>query len=197
MSIFPGSRYNREAIPNNVAAAMCSASRGVSKSERRLTVKHRTTYKKQKTAEQRFRQFYSEGSPDECWEWQGGLQKGYGAFWDGEIRTRAHRFSYALHNGESPGDLLVCHACDNRKCVNPNHLFLGTCGDNNRDTRDKGRRYQPNVKGESNGRAKLTQVAAHEIREKFANGRSRASLAREYGVSWTTVDGTIKGRNWT
>lgn len=77
---------------------------------------------------------------DPCWEWQGAKRPdGYG-----NVNTRsnrvdyAHRIAWMLAHGD-PGDLLVLHACDNRLCCNPNHLFIGTYLDNNRDCIAKGR----------------------------------------------------------
>ena len=75
--------------------------------------------------------------PDECWEWFGQKNpKGYGYV---KPYGLTHRFSYELHTGEKPGELFVCHSCDNPPCVNPAHLWLGTVTDNQRDAKAKGR----------------------------------------------------------
>lgn len=83
---------------------------------------------------------------DGCWEWTGASQSaGYGIFTDDGRRQRvlAHRVSWGLHFGPIPDGLFVCHHCDNRICVRPDHLFLGTNADNQADMDAKGRRVPP------------------------------------------------------
>lgn len=76
----------------------------------------------------------------ECWEWIGNKNSlGYGMIWYEGKNIRSHRVSYFIKNGEFNDKLFVCHKCDNPKCVNPEHLFLGTSKDNMRDMIKKGR----------------------------------------------------------
>lgn len=149
------------------------------------------------SVEARFWAKVDKRAPDECWPWTASLDmKGYGQFWDGERRRPAHAYSFELFNGVLLGEFICCHHCDNPICVNPYHLFAGTVADNMRDMRDKGRRYQPDVKGENNGRAKLTRETVEELRRRFAAGESRASLSRAFGVCWTVIDYAVKGQSW-
>lgn len=81
-----------------------------------------------------------------CWEWTGYLdEKGYGQCWSNGRSDRAHRVAFKDKNGEIPEGTEVCHKCDNRKCVRPDHLFVGTHRDNILDMFSKNRSWQSKV----------------------------------------------------
>jgi hypothetical protein len=134
-----------------------------------------------------------------CWLWEGALASdGYGTFRCGSMRdgtrrqARAHRVSWELHNGPVPANIYVCHRCDNRACVNPAHLFLGTNADNLADMRTKGRAR----KADPAPGAKFTRAQVASIREAIAAGELVASIARRYGVAHQTINAIRHGRAW-
>lgn len=88
----------------------------------------------------RFWEKVDKRGPDDCWIWKGCITNGRGAFHLNGKDIRASRMSYEIHYNQAPGDLCVCHACDNPMCVNPAHLWLGSQKDNVQDMLSKGRR---------------------------------------------------------
>jgi hypothetical protein len=133
-----------------------------------------------------------------CWEWRGGMTpKGYGVFWDGSRQVSAHRFSATLHFNGIPAGFHVLHHCDNRRCVRPDHLFVGTPKINSLDMMRKGRwrhgRIVP-MRGEKNGNSRLTDAAARVIAQRLKDGATQTSLAREFAVSNATIWRIAHGR---
>lgn len=117
---------------------------------------------------------------NDCWEWQGSINNaGYGQITVGGKCQTAHRFAWQLHHGAVPAEIYVCHKCDNRKCVNPDHLFLGSQSDNMQDRRQKGR--QNIAKGGKHHSAKLTDDQVSKIRQLPAS--EYITAAEEYGVT--------------
>lgn len=128
-----------------------------------------------------------------CWEWEGALGAGgYGVAWSGQKNTYVHRTSWAQHNGPIPDGLFVLHKCDNRRCVNPEHLFLGTHQDNKADEVAKNRHNH----SEHHGRAKLTANDVRYIRSELSAGRSRVSLAKQFNVTTAAIRHIDYGTNW-
>ena len=150
--------------------------------------------------------FWAKVSPgegtDSCWMWIGakkdtGPGRGYGSFKLESYTSRgAHRVSYALFNDVSPGEMTVCHRCDNPPCVNPMHLFLGTSKDNVHDMIAKGRRCTGDQKGENNGAAKLTAEQVERIKRCIVQGESNKCIARRYNVSHSLISRIGLGKSW-
>jgi hypothetical protein len=131
---------------------------------------------------------------DGCWLWTGRLfGGGYGSLRVDGRRLLAHRVSWMLHFGEAPDDMCVCHRCDVRHCINPEHLFLGTHQANTLDAVAKGRF----PKGETQGRSKLTESDVRDIRLRYESGVIGGNaLAREYGLAQRTVWDVIQRKHW-
>jgi hypothetical protein len=139
---------------------------------------------------EKFDSHYTKGP--NCWLWQGFLNRdGYGRWENGKgERFSAHRLMWEYTFGPIPKGMLVCHHCDVRNCVNPNHLFLGTPMDNMRDCRDKGRALR--ARGEANN-SKLTEA---QVRKIITDPRLQRVVAAEYGVSQAIISGIKTRRRW-
>lgn len=135
----------------------------------------------------RFWKKTKENKSNGCIEWHGAIHKfrKYGVFTLDEKTVYAHRASWIIHNGEIPDGLCVLHKCDNRRCVNPDHLFLGTYADNNKDRAIKGRSYR-----------KLSTQQVNEIRRLYEVGEyNQLELARIYKCARCSISHIITRRN--
>jgi hypothetical protein len=159
-----------------------------------------------KSMEERFWENVDKGQgPNDCWNWDGWIDPdGYGRL----NNSMAHRLSYVIAYGPIPAGLCVCHHCDNRRCVRPDHLFIGTNADNVHDAVCKGRMAKGKrhgqfthpekmPKGERHGMAKLTAEQVRQIREKHAQGGvTQSQLAKEFGVVHQLISMIVHKQIW-
>lgn len=129
-----------------------------------------------------------------CWLWTGCRSiGGYGQICTGGgQRAYTHRISWEVHRGPIAGGMYVLHRCDNPPCVNPDHLFLGSKGDNNRDAIKKRRGWV----GELNGSARLTWDAVRKIRSARAIGASLVDLGKRFHVDPSTIGLVVRNHTW-
>jgi len=133
------------------------------------------------------------GEPNECWEWIGATYNwGHGVMRAVDRKLfGAHRVSYVLHHGFIPAEIFVCHRCDNPKCVNPAHLFLGTPKDNLQDAASKNRMPF----GENHPKTKFSSESVAKVRSDSAHFTHR-ELAERHGVSramvWRILNGVAR-----
>lgn len=151
--------------------------------------------------DERIRRLSEVDSETNCHNFTGQLNAdGYGRMMigsraDGTRRkAMAHRVAYEALVGPIPQGLEVCHSCDNRKCVNPDHLFLGTHQENIDDREAKGRNNPP--KGEAHSRAKLTEDDVLKMKLLREKGWAYSQLAGEFAVSKATAMRAVKGQTW-
>ena len=133
-------------------------------------------------------------SPTGCLEWQGALTKaGYGhASFEGRLQ-QCHRIVWQIVYGPIPDGKLVCHSCDNRRCIEPGHLFLGDQADNVADMWAKGRGRTWRGRGEQMPAAKLTEADVVAIR---GDTRTQVVIAAQYGVSQAVVSAVKRRKTW-
>lgn len=128
-----------------------------------------------------------------CWLWCGPVDAyGYGVANFGYSSESAHRAAWTEASGPIPDGMCVCHRCDNRACVNPSHLFLGTTQDNTADMVAKRRHCH----GERNAGAKLTRAQVDEVLCRLAAGESTGSVAASFGLDRGTVLRIGQGLTW-
>lgn len=130
------------------------------------------------------------GSPDECWEWQGcRLPTGYGKIGRNGVTYVTHRVVWELTNGSIHEGMVVCHRCDNPPCCNPNHLFLGTKGDNTADMISKGRLAVSFQLGH-------TKLSPEDLAAIRADKRTSREIAKAYDIHPGHVWRIRAGKRW-
>ncbi len=150
----------------------------------------------EQTLKSRLEERFTKLGEDECWLWQGSLdKKGRGRIRVNGRLDRPHRISYLIYEGPIPEGKCVCHRCDVPACVNPNHLFLGTKGENNTDRNKKGRTRTGDFRGEKGPAAKLTEEQVLEIRRLYPK-LSQSQLAQKFGVCQMTISWIVRRKRW-
>lgn len=147
---------------------------------------------------ERFWEKVDRRGPNECWEWRAScFSSGYGQFAVGDERrpVTSHRVAWMQTHGPIPAGIFVCHRCDNRKCCNPAHLFLGTPAENTADMKRKGRAAGPSP-GEGHHSNKLTANDVRAIRRRAQDGEAQRALASEFGVGEAQISRIIHRRQW-
>lgn len=135
-----------------------------------------------------------------CWNYRVRTGRGYGCLQITGKHIVAHRLSWELHHGPIPPGLVVCHKCDNRACVRPDHLFIGTVADNIADMVQKDRHWKTGPKnpchGEQHGSSRLRNRDILKIRQLHAKGISQLEIGRQFGMSQAHISKVILRKVW-
>lgn len=132
----------------------------------------------------------------DCWEWTGANRgNGYGVIKVNRKLKSAHRVAWELAHGEIPEEICVCHHCDNRGCVNPEHLFLGTHSENMKDAWNKGRVHPPSVERQR-AVSPLSFDQVREIRLRADSGETHTSISRDYPTGRRNIGHIVNNENW-
>lgn len=148
----------------------------------------------------RFWAMVKRGGEYDCWPWQGATTTGgYGTISidsDRKGPEKAHRVAFAVTFGPIPTGLFICHHCDNPPCCNPDHLFLGTPGENVRDRDSKGRTRTGHLHGSKNPNAKLTDADIPIICKLASEGMYQRDIAKRFGVCQATIWHVLRGSKY-
>lgn len=128
-----------------------------------------------------------------CWLWTAVTRAGYGQLEVAGKKKYAHRLAFESWVGPIPDGMYVCHKCDVRACINPDHLFIGTAADNVRDAAHKGLHFTWIGRGEQSRSAKLTEAQVVEIRQSRLSGVATAKI---YGVTPSVISEIRNRKSW-
>lgn len=181
---------------------------GVSRRQQKVYVKG--PYKRQSLADRFWKKVDKNGPIPEhcpelgpCWIWTGAVYRGkwpYGKIAEGGKNGQvlpAHRVAWQLEHGPIEIGVLVCHKCDQARCVRVAHLFLGDYVDNARDMVNKGRDAHGDTRGEKNGSAVLTEQIVRHIRDLHSQGFGPLRIARRLNLSLATVAHVVYRHTWS
>lgn len=133
----------------------------------------------------------------DCLIWSGSINStGYGRFRVGGVYFLAHRLAFMLGHGKDPVGRMVCHKCDNPRCIAPEHLFAGTGAENTADMKRKGRARTRPLPGSANPRAKLTEGNVRAIKAMIAAGVGNTQIAKSFPVGHALISRIRTGRSW-